>query len=214
MLKKLSSIETNIRTQPSSTSTPITKFGAVGSISLNEQEKTTAVTNLINQNPFQVESQLRLQIQSDLSYKVEFNERYDSHHGKVILTSVDIDNDNLEQLNKALLTVTKSLMPLSDEELIERLTVMMAVQNKQNMKEDDLTLKIKSLIQLINYQDQIPADIIVHAINYLTRNSPWYPAYSDIRERCSHMHNTRIKMRDALHKRINLLAFDNKIMHK
>ena len=100
-------------------------------------------------------------------------------------------------------------MPLSDEELLNRLTIMMAVQNKQNMADDDLTLKIKSFIQLINYQDQIPADIIINAIDYLTRNLKWYPSYSEIKERCSHLMDVRIKLRDELHKRINSLAFDN-----
>jgi len=156
-----------------------------------------------------VDKRLRLQIRSDLSYKVEFNERYDNHQGNVILNSIDIENDNLDELNKALVTVTKSLMPLSDEELLNRLTIMMAVQNKQNMADDDLTLKIKSFIQLINYQDQIPADIIINAIDYLTRNLKWYPSYSEIKEKCSHMHGIRIKLRDELHKRINSLAFDN-----
>lgn len=158
----------------------------------------------------EVDKRLRLQVQSDLSYQVDFIERFDNHQGKIILNSINIDNDNLNELNKALVTVTKSLMPLSDDELIERLTIMLSVFNKQNMANDDLTLKIKSFIQLINYQDQIPADIIINAINYITRYSKgWYPSYPEIYERCSHLMDPRKKLRDELHKRINSLAFNN-----
>jgi hypothetical protein len=161
------------------------------------------------QDPMEVDKRLRLQVQSSLSYQVDFNERFDNHQGKVIINSIDITCEDRNKLNDAMKSVMKCLIPLSDSELLERLTIMMAVQNKQNMNEDDLTLKIKSLVQLINYQDQIPADIIINAIDYLTRNSKWYPSYPEIYERCSHLMDSRKKLRDELHKRINSLAFNN-----
>ncbi len=157
----------------------------------------------------EVDKRLRLQVQSSLSYQVDFNERFDNHQGKVIISNIDITCEDRNKLDDAMKSVMKCLIPLSDKELLERLTIMMAVQNKQNMNEDDLTLKIKSLVQLINYQDQIPADIIINAIDYLTRNSKWYPSYPEIYERCSHLMDSRKKLRDELHKRINSLAFNN-----
>ena len=85
----------------------------------------------------ETEKQLRSQIQYDLSYQIKFQERYDNEYG-VIVDHIDINNSDLDELSEALKTVVKSLMPLTDDELIKRLTVMLAVQTKQNMKQDDL----------------------------------------------------------------------------
>ena len=160
----------------------------------------------------ETEKQLRSQIQYELSYQIKFQERYDNEYG-VIVDHIDINNSDLDELSEAVKTVVKSLMPLTDDELIKRLTVMLAVQTKQSMKSDDLTLKIKSLVQLINYDDQIPADIIIHSINHLTRELKWYPAYSEIIKVCGHLMDVRKKLYHELHKRIKSLAYDKQIMH-
>jgi len=212
MAKKLSSIKNIIPTNVSQFRSTTTEVGVQeynNSRRLTDQERNLAVQNLMAQTPMEVDKRLRLQVQSSLSYQVDFNERFDNHQGKVIISNIDITCEDRNKLDDAMKSVMKCLIPLSDKELLERLTIMMAVQNKQNMNEDDLTLKIKSLVQLINYQDQIPADIIINAIDYLTRNSKWYPSYPEIYERCSHLMDSRKKLRDELHKRINSLAFNN-----
>jgi len=212
MAKKLSSIKNIIPTNVSQFHSTTTEVGVQeynNSRRLTDQERKLAVQNLMAQDPMEVDKRLRLQVQSSLSYQVDFNERFDNHQGKVIISNIDITCEDRNKLDDAMKSVMKCLIPLSDKELLERLTIMMAVQNKQNMNEDDLTLKIKSLVQLINYQDQIPADIIINAIDYLTRNSKWYPSYPEIYERCSHLMDSRKKLRDELHKRINSLAFNN-----
>jgi len=211
-MQKLSSIKNIIPTNVSQFRSTTTEVGVQeynNSRRLTDQERNLAVQNLMAQNPMEVDKRLRLQVQSSLSYQVDFNERFDNHQGKVIISNIDITCEDRNKLDDAMKSVMKCLIPLSDKELLERLTIMMAVQNKQNMNEDDLTLKIKSLVQLINYQDQIPADIIINAIDYLTRNSKWYPSYPEIYERCSHLMDSRKKLRDELHKRINSLAFNN-----
>jgi len=212
MAKKLSSIKNIIPTNVSQFRSTTTEVGVQeynNSRRLTDQERNLAVQNLMAQTPMEIDKRLRLQVQSSLSYQVDFNERFDNHQGKVIISNIDITCEDRNKLDDAMKSVMKCLIPLSDKELLERLTIMMAVQNKQNMNEDDLTLKIKSLVQLINYQDQIPADIIINAIDYLTRNSKWYPSYPEIYERCSHLMDSRKKLRDELHKRINSLAFNN-----
>ncbi len=162
----------------------------------------------------ETEKHLRSQIQYDLSYQIDFDETYDSNQGIVVVSHIHIRNNNIEQLHEALKTVEKSLIPLSDKELLARLTIMFSVLNKQNMSDEDLTLKIKSLMQLINYEDQIPADIIINAINHLTRHSKgWYPSYPEIISKCSHAMDIRKKLHSELHKRIKTVANDKQIMH-
>ena len=215
MTKKLSSIKNimpkNVSQFPSTT----IEAGALEYTSSNlltDQERRSAVQTLVTQKPLETEKQLRSQIQYDLSYQIKFQERYDNEYG-VIVDHIDINNSDLDELSEALKTVVKSLMPLTDDELIKRLTVMLAVQTKQSMKSDDLTLKIKSLVQLINYDDQIPADIIIYSINHLTRELKWYPAYAEIIKVCGHLMDVRKKLYHELHKRIKSLAYDKQIMH-
>ena len=81
MAKKLSSIKNIIPTNVSQFHSTTTEVGVQeynNSRRLTDQERNLAVQNLMAQNPMEVDKRLRLQVQSSLSYQVDFNERFDN----------------------------------------------------------------------------------------------------------------------------------------
>jgi galactokinase/mevalonate kinase-like predicted kinase len=155
-------------------------------------------------NPLDIDSEVRSAVLLELlEGGLDIFETY--HDGKVYVKNINVHNASVPELEKALHKCYGYSMPLEDDELLKRLVIMFSLMNKQNMDEDDLELKIRSLVRQINHVDKIPADIIIRCIEHMTKNNKWYPSYADIHNYCSDKYQLRKKLANALQERINYL---------
>ena len=134
---------------------------------------------------------------------IDIKESYQD--GKISVNRIIIHSDDKEKLHRALKISKGYCTTLEDDDLLARLTIMFSMMNKQNFDEEDLELKIRSLVQQINHVDKIPADVMIKCIDYMTKHKEWYPSYADIYKYCGERIVLRNRMKDALRERIKYL---------
>ena len=139
----------------------------------------------------------------ELSGMIDIIESYQD--GKINVNRITVHSNDKEKLHKAYKATIGYSTPLDDDDLLARLTIMFSMMNKQNFDEEDLELKIRSLVKQINHVDKIPADVMIKCIDYMTKNKEWYPSYADIYKYCGDRIVLRNRMKDALRERIKYL---------
>ena len=207
MPKKLSSIKNIMSTQQSQYHSSTTEAGvkeSQSSLELTEREKKYYLACKLEEgNPIEVDKEVRLSVLLELSGMIDIKESYQD--GKISVNRIVIHSDDKEKLHRALKISKGYCTTLEDDDLLARLTIMFSMMNKQNFDEEDLELKIRSLVQQINHVDKIPADIMIKCIDYMTKYKEWYPSYADIYKFCGDKFMLRKKLTNALHERIKYL---------
>ena len=207
MPKKLSSIKNIMPPQQSQSLSSTTEPGvkeSQSSMVLTERERQYYLAcKLENGNPIEIDKEVRLLVSLELSGMIDIFESYQD--GKINVNRITIHSNDKDKLHKAYKATIGYSTPLEDDDLLARLTIMFSMMNKQNFDEEDLELKIRSLVQQINHVDKIPADVMIKCIDYMTKNKEWYPSYADIYKYCGERIVLRNRMKDALRERIKYL---------
>jgi hypothetical protein len=197
-LKRVGSVITmSEKGQGFQTSTSPTESGVL--TPLSSQKKTQAVARLLEINdPHQVDKNLISSLESLTGYPVieDAQVRYKSHGAEIIVRGYQIKCDTEAQLDKAIEAVQASLTPMPIDDIKKQLIILSTLVVKPSGESSgDMSVRINAISnQLMEY----PADIVNTAIQNVSRETTFWPAYAEFYKHIGWKLRKRIKLLEAL----------------
>ena len=197
-MKQLGSVTTmSAKALPSVTSDLPTENGAL--TPLNSEKKTKAVARLLEVNdPQQVDKSLVSSLESLTGYPVIENSRvlYKSHGADIDIRGYSIKVDDEATCDKAIEAVQSSLVPMPVDDIKKQLVILSTLVVKPSGESaGDMGVRINAISnQLMEY----PADIVNKAIQNVSRETTFWPAYAEFYKHIGWKLKKRMKLLEAL----------------
>lgn len=182
---------------PSPTSTSPTESGAL--MPLSSEKKTKAVARLLQvDDPSRVDKSLISSLESLTGYPVIENSRilYKTHGADIDIRGYSIRVDDEITCDKAIDAVQSSLVPMPVDEIKKQLVILSTLVVKPSGEgSGDMTVRINAISnQLMEY----PADIVNKAIQNVSRETTFWPAYAEFYKHIGWRLKKRLKLLEAL----------------
>jgi len=182
---------------PLPTSTLHTENGAV--TQLSSEKKTKAIARMLQINdPNQVDKNLVSSLESLTGYPVTEDSRvlYKSHGVDIQIRGYSIRVDDEATCDKAIEAVQSSLVPLPVDDIKKQLVLLSALVVKPSGETSvDVSVRINAISnQLMDF----PADIVNTAIQNVSRETTFWPAYAEFYKHIGWKLKKRMKLLEAL----------------
>lgn len=197
-MKQLGSAITTLgKNQPLQTSTLHTESGAV--TQLSSEKKTKAVVRLLEVNdPNQVDKSLISSLELLTGYPVieDTRVRYKTHGADIQVMGYSIQVDNEQICDRAIEAVQSSLVPMPIDHIKKQLVILSTLVVKPSGESaGDMSVRINAISnQLVDY----PADIVNKAIQNVSQDTTFWPAYAEFYKHISWRLKRRIKLLETL----------------
>jgi len=181
----------------SATSLSPTESGVLTPLSLTK--KATAVARMLEvNNPHQLDKNLISSLESLTGYPVIEDSivRYKPHGAEIQVRGYQIQCDTEEQCNKAIEVVQASLEPMPIDDIKGQLVILSTLVVKPSGESSgDMSVRISAISnQLVEF----PADIVNTAIQNVSRETTFWPAYAEFYKHIGWKLTKRIKLLEAL----------------
>jgi|TARA_R100000482_G_scaffold40798_1_gene14121 hypothetical protein len=122
--------------------------------------------------------------------------RYKPHGAEIQVRGYQIQCDTEEQCNKAIEVVQASLEPMPIDDIKRQLVILSTLVVKPSGESSgDMSVRISAISnQLVEF----PADIVNKAIQNVSRETTFWPAYAEFYKHISWKLTKRIKLLEAL----------------
>ena len=179
------------------TSTSPTENGAL--TPLSSEKKTKAIARMLEVNdPNQVDKNLVSSLELLTGYPVIEDSRvlYKSHGTDIDIRGYSIKVDDEETCDKAIEAVQSSLVPMPVDDIKKQLVILSTLVVKPSGEgAGDMTVRINAISnQLMEY----PADIVNKAIQNVSRETTFWPAYAEFYKHIGWKLKKRMKLLEAL----------------
>ena len=178
-------------------STSPTENGAL--TPLSSEKKTKAVARMLQVNdPNQVDKSLISSLESLTGYPVIENSRvlYKSHGIDIDIRGYSIKVDDEVVCDKAIEAVQSSLVPMPVDDIKKQLIVLSTLVVKPSGEgAADMSVRINSIS---NQLMEFPADIVNKAIQNVSRETTFWPAYAEFYKHIGFKLKKRLKLLEAL----------------
>ena len=174
-----------------------TETGVV--IPLSSERKQRAVARLLEvNNPSTVDKSLVSSLESITGYPVIEDSivRYKAHGADIIMTGYQITVNDEATCDRAIDAVQSSLVPMPVEEIRKQLIILSTLVVKPSGESSsDMSVRIKSISnQLLEF----PADIVNTAIQNVSRETTFWPAYAEFYKHIGYKVKKRLKLLETL----------------
>lgn len=198
VMKQLGSVTTmSAKGQRLQTSGLHTENGAL--TPLSSEKKTKAVARLLEvNNPQQVDKNLISSLESLTGYPVIENSRvlYKSHGIDIDIRGYSIKVDDESICDKAIEAVQSSLAPMPVDDIKKQLVVLSTLVVKPSGESaGDMSVRINSIS---NQLMEFPADIVNKAIQNVSQETTFWPAYAEFYKHIGWKVRKRLKLLEAL----------------
>jgi len=206
-MKRINSVVTTpAKEAPSSTSTSLTGAGAIEPLT-GEQIEQGLARLLELASPHEVDRRLLISLESHTGYPVReiSRTRFTDTDYQTIVQRYEITCTDIDGLDRAITAVRKALVPLPRNQIEDQLTMLATVVVKPSMESsEDQLVRIESLASLLH---EYPADIVLYAIERVTKTSKFWPSFAEFYQHIDWMLAKRNLMLRALEsKRVALTA--------
>ena len=122
--------------------------------------------------------------------------RYKAHGADIIVTGYQITVNDEATCDKAIDAVQSSLVPMPVEEIRKQLIILSTLVVKPSGESSsDMSVRIKSISnQLLEF----PADIVNTAIQNVSRETTFWPAYAEFYKHIGYKVKKRLKLLETL----------------
>lgn len=202
MTLKQINLETSINQKATALQTSAKPTETGSEIQLSGERKELALARLMEvESPAEVDTSLLTSLESLTKFPVKEISRtkYTSHGADVILQRYEIHTDSMEVVQQCIRQVQYAMIPMPQEQIVERLAVLAAMLVKPaGESSKDAGIRIKAIaMELKNY----PADIVIAAIRDIKNTNKFWPAYSEFHEHIAWRMKRREKLMDCLQKK-------------
>ena len=197
-LKQINSvITTSAKGVPLPTSTGHTETGVV--TQLSSDKKNRAISRLLEvNNPDQVDKNLISSLESLTGYPVTEDSvvRYKSHGAEIMIRGYSIKVDNEQICDRAIEAVQSSLVSMPLDDIKKQLVLLSTLVVKPSGEgAGDMTVRINAISnQLVEF----PADIVSKAIQNVSRETTFWPAYAEFYKHIGWRLKKRLKLLETL----------------
>ncbi len=198
VMKHLGSVTTmSAKGQRLQTSGLHTESGALTPLSSEKKKKAVARLLEVN-NPQQVDKNLISSLESLTGYPVIENSRvlYKSHGIDIDIRGYSIKVDDESICDKAIDAVQSSLVPMPVDDIKKQLVVLSTLVVKPSGESaGDMSVRINSIS---NQLMEFPADIVNKAIQNVSQETTFWPAYAEFYKHIGWKVRRRLKLLEAL----------------
>lgn len=197
-MKRLGSVTTTLgKGQHLQTSHSHTDDGVL--TPLNSAKKTQAVARLLEVNdPHLLDKKLVSSLESLTGYPVIEDSvvRYRAHGADIEVRGYQIKCDTEQQCDRAIEAVQASLEPMPVDDIKKQLVILSTLVVKPSGESaGDMSVRINAISnQLMEY----PADIVNKAIQVVSRETTFWPAYAEFYKHIGWKLRKRMKLLEAL----------------